>query len=86
MNAKGTRQSNEITMSHPLFILIPMTTKTRPTDKATQPQLLLVSNSSTTATGSWVLDEETRETGRRGLAKARAALQATRPAYLDAAA
>lgn len=55
-----------------------------------QPQLLLITDSTSTngadSDSRWTLDEETRETGRRGLAKARAALHATRPLHLDAAA
>lgn len=65
-------------MSHPLFILVTMTTNQ-------QPQLLLVADSTTDAS-HWRLDEETREIGRQGLAKARAALEASRPAHLDIAA
>ena len=61
------------------------TTPTSP-ERTTQPQLLLVSDSSENSTSPWVLDDETRETGRRGLAKARAALRAARPPHLDAAA
>ena len=50
-----------------------------------QSTLLLVEDAPE-STSHWVLDEQTRKTGRAGLAKARAALQATRPAHLDAAA
>lgn len=50
-----------------------------------QPTLLLIEDTPKSAS-QWVLDEETRKAGRKGLAKARAALQATRPAHLDAAA
>lgn len=65
-------------------------TSTNETNSATpqQPQLLLISSDTAESSSStrWALDEETRETGRRGLAKARAALHATRPAHLDVAA
>lgn len=54
-------------------------------DTNTQPQLLLVSDEATDA-NHWRLDSETREIGRQGLAKARAALKASRPAHLDLAA
>lgn len=80
-------------MSHPLFIMIFMTTQTEnaTTSHTTniarpdQPQLLLVTDTAHDER-RWALDEETREAGRRGLAKARAALQATRPHHLEAAA
>ncbi len=76
-------------VSHPLFILVAMTTKntTSPTPIAetSQPQLVLVLDTTTTS-AHWQLDDETREIGRKGLAKARAALQAARPAPLDIAA
>lgn len=61
------------------------TSTTTTSTKTTQPQLLLVTNDLAT-NSPWKLDEETRETGRRGLEKARAALRATRPAHLDVAA
>ena len=61
-----------------MFILVTM-------EKTTQPQLLLVLDEAPDS-AHWRLDEETREIGRRGLAKARAALDASRPAYSDLAA
>lgn len=61
-----------------MFILVIMETNT-------QPQLLLVLDEAPDTT-HWRLDEETREIGRRGLAQARAALRAARPAHLDLAA
>ena len=72
-------------LSHTLFILVTMTTNTFKQTRSTQPQLLLI-NSVDQSRQPWALDDETRATGRRGLAKARAALQATRPAHLDIAA
>lgn len=76
-------------VSYPMFILVTMTTKyttmTPATPETTQPQLLLVLDTAT-ETAHWKLDDETREIGRQGLAKARAALQAARPAPLDMAA
>lgn len=76
-------------VSYPLFILVTMTTKyktmTPTTPETTQPQLLLVLDTATES-AHWKLDDETREIGRQGLAKARAALQAARPAPLDMAA
>lgn len=66
-----------------------MTTSTKSTTKAqtppSQPQLLLISNDQE-AQGRWVLDEQTRETGRKGLAKARAALRAIEPTHIEVAA
>jgi len=66
-----------------------MTTKrnsaTTEQTRATQPQLLLVTDSATSEQ-HWHLDDETREIGRQGLAKARAALDAARPSHLDLAA
>ena len=59
------------------------TKKTAQSRRAEQPSLLLIQDQ---ADNRWALDEETREVGRVGLAKARAALQATRPAHLDIAA
>lgn len=50
-----------------------------------QPQLLLIQDESPRS-HRWTLDEQTRESGRKGLAKARAALEATRPAHDDVAA
>lgn len=73
-----------------MFILVTMTTNApTKTERTAQPQLLLVSNADAETAPSnsrWTLDAETRETGRRGLAKARAALRATRPPHLDIAA
>ena len=63
-----------------------MTTKYSNSAKSDQPQLLLISGDDNSTSSRWSLDDETRETGRRGLAKARAALQATRPRHLDIAA
>lgn len=54
-----------------------------PAKKITQPELLLISNE-TTSPSRWALDELTREVGRKGLAEARAALRS--PAHLDLAA
>lgn len=72
-----------------MFILVFMTTTHRTASRSNtatkQPQLLLVLDGPTAET-HWQLDEETREIGRQGLAKARAALQAARPALLDIAA
>ncbi len=63
-----------------------MTTKFTDSPRPEQPQLLLISGDQENTNTRWSLDDETRETGRRGLAKARAALQATRPRHLDVAA
>ncbi len=54
-------------------------------DTNTQPQLLLIIDDAPEPT-HWRLDEETREIGRQGLAKARAALRSARPTHLDLAA
>ena len=64
-------------MSHPLFILRNMATKTPTpnTIEATlqQGQLVLVVDR---PGHSWKIDDETKEIGRRGIAQARAALRA----------
>ncbi len=60
-------------------------TDTAETPRIEQPRLALLADAPSEHQ-SWVLDEQTRKTGREGLAKARAALRATRPAHLDAAA
>jgi hypothetical protein len=63
-----------------------MSTKsTSPQLAASQPQLLLVTDEKTSA-NHWKLDDETRQVGFKGLAQARAVLQASRPAVLDLAA
>jgi hypothetical protein len=66
-----------------------MTTKrnseTKARTRTTEPQLLLVSDIQTSEQ-HWHLDDQTREIGRQGLAKARAALEAARPSHLDLAA
>lgn len=63
-----------------------MSTKsTSPQRAASQPQLLLVTEDKTSA-NHWKLDDETRQVGLKGLAQARAVLQASRPAVLDLAA
>ncbi len=63
-----------------------MSTKsTSPQPAASQPQLLLVTDEMTSA-NHWKLDAETRQVGLKGLAQARAVLQASRPAVLDLAA
>lgn len=63
-----------------------MSTKsTTPTPAASQAQLLLVTDETTSA-NHWKLDDETRQVGLKGLAKARAVLEASRPAALDLAA
>ncbi len=53
------------------------------TKKINQPELLLISDE-TTSPSRWMLDERTKEIGRKGLAEARAALRS--PAHLDLAA
>jgi len=53
------------------------------TNKITQPELLLISDETTSPT-RWTLDERTKEVGRKGLVEARAAMR--RPAHLDLAA
>ena len=67
-------------VSHPLFILIDMTTTTTSNPKG-QTQLALVVDDAT----PWRLDDETRKIGRQGLAKARAALAAAHPIHEIAA-
>ncbi|MDW3180341.1 MAG: hypothetical protein R8J94_23420 [Acidimicrobiia bacterium] len=63
-----------------------MSTKsTSPQRAASQTQLLLVTEEKTSA-NHWKLDDETRQVGLKGLAQARAVLQASRPAVLDLAA
>ncbi len=62
----------------------PKRTTNRP-ESSSQPELLLVSDSPT-AGNRWQLDDRTKEIGRKGLAEARAALKAARPAHLDLAA
>ena len=52
---------------------------------ASQTQLLLVTDA-TTSPNHWKLDDETRQVGLRGVAQARAVLEASRPAQLDLAA
>jgi len=53
-------------------------------NRPSQPELLLLSSDSTP--NRWQLDDRTKEIGRKGLAEARAALRAARPAHLDLAA
>lgn len=63
-----------------------MSTKsTTPQPAASQAQLLLVTDETTSA-NHWKLDDETRQVGLKGLAQARAVLEASRPAALDLAA
>lgn len=62
-----------------------MTTNTKTPTTRNQPRLLLVENGDS-PTSAWKLDEETRQTGLRGLEKARAVLRSTRPISLDNAA
>ena len=74
-----------IMLSHPLFILLNMATKTAPradrtAEKAAAPipeqgRLHLVIDETRTP---WRLDESTREIGRKGLAHAREVLRSTR--------
>jgi len=61
------------------------TKSTSPRISAVQAQLLLVTDETTSA-HHWQLDDETREIGRKGVAQARAILQATRSTSLDLAA
>ncbi len=60
-------------------------TRTARRQSVSQPELLLVSDT-TTSNNRWQLDDRTKEIGRKGLAEARAALKAARPAHLDLAA
>jgi hypothetical protein len=61
------------------------TKSTSPQSAASQSQLLLVTDATTPA-NHWKLDDETRQVGLKGLAQARAVLEASRPAVLDLAA
>lgn len=59
------------------------TTKKITQKKTTQPELLLISDE-TTSPSRWTLDEQTKAVGRKGIAAARAALR--QPTHLDLAA
>lgn len=64
-------------LSHPLFILVTMTTKTKTpvTTKSRPTQLSLVVDKPS----PWHIDDDTKKIGREGLAQARAVLAASRP-------
>ena len=68
-----------IMLSHPLFILMNMATKTAPAPSQ-QGQLHLVIDEVRTP---WRLDETTRQIGREGVARARQVLRASRAEHLD---